>query len=80
MNKNPNPTAAAYSAYQAKRTEREAKEQAHTEALAAVEEAKRAAADLRERNSRGDASVTGLDLLTAEAEIPRCGRLLRRRN
>ncbi len=64
-------TAVALTQYEFARSERQVAESRHAEALAAVEGAKAALANLRERNSRGDASVTGLDLLTAEAEVPR---------
>ncbi len=69
--KDDTPAAAALTDYQARRAEREAQEARHAQAQAAVEQARQTAAGLKERNSRGDASVTGLDLLTADAEVPR---------
>src|SRR5215211_7538503 len=58
-------------AYQAKRTEREAAERKHADAVASVEQARSQHADMKERNEAGDSSVTGLDLIKAAGEIPR---------
>ena len=46
-----------------------AAEKNHDEAVHAVTDAERAAAELRQRNTDGDATVTGLALLTADANV-----------
>ncbi|SNS54700.1 hypothetical protein SAMN04488107_2961 [Geodermatophilus saharensis] len=71
MSKDTTPSAAALTAYQAKRAEREAEEARHARAQDAVERAKQTANKLKERNSHGDAGITALDLVKAEAEVPR---------
>ncbi|MQA35964.1 hypothetical protein [Modestobacter roseus] len=58
-------------AYDAARTAREAAEQAHTDAVQAVEQARTQQAEVVQRNAAGDTTVTALDLLTADAEITR---------
>lgn len=60
------PTAAAY---EAARRNREAAEQSHAEAVAALAGAEAHHADLVLRNRNGDATVSGMDLLSADADV-----------
>ncbi len=62
-------TSTTAAAYEAARRDREAAEQAHAEAVAALAEAEQHHADLTERNRNGDATVTGMDLPSADADI-----------
>lgn len=66
--KTPTTTTAA-AAYEAARRDREAAEQAHAEAVAALAETERHHADLVQRNRNGDTSVTGMDLVSADADV-----------
>lgn len=69
MSKTNTTTTAA--AYDAARIAREAAEQAHADAMQAVEQARTQQTEVVQRNAAGDATVTALDLLTADAEITR---------
>lgn len=62
-------TTTSAAAYKAARLDREAAEQAHTEAVAALAEAEAHHADLTNRNRTGDVTVTGMDLLSADADV-----------
>ena len=58
-------------AYAAARNARQAVEQAHADAVQAVEQARTHQHETVRRNAAGDTTVTALDLLTADAEITR---------
>ncbi len=59
----------AADAFEAKRHEREDAEAAHAAAVAAAEAKRAQLHSMRERSAAGDDSVSGLDLLSAEADL-----------
>ncbi|MGY1846163.1 hypothetical protein [Blastococcus sp. SYSU DS1021] len=62
-------TNAAAAVYEAARRNREAAERAHADAVAALAAAEEHHADLIKRNRNGDTTVTGMDLLSADADV-----------
>ena len=58
-------------AYDAARIAREAAEQAHADAVQAVEQARTQQAEITRRNAAGDTTVTSLEMLVAVQEITR---------
>jgi hypothetical protein len=62
-------TTTSAAAYEAARRDREAAEQAQADAVLALAQAEEHHADLTQRNRNGDTTVTGMDLLSADADV-----------